>query len=336
MIYLESLLLTGMLICGLMTTWKDFQSGIIPNRILLCGFIFGVIIHVCLLIFSSAAYYPTWFLNMIIADALAFILYYAKMWAAGDAKLFMLLFFLVPPRLLDYGELTYCIVPYICIFVPALLWICGDSIIRGLRHEKMKKKHISLRQLGSNAIIILVETTSIYSLALLISDQFVLENGLFMSGLLMLYAFLCSSFPFTKKWPIIVGHVVILLISWIVGRYTFSFPDWKNMLFLLGVFGFQYLVSMHNYQCIDTESIQRGMVLSADTVLSFMTSKVQGLPFDFSEELTAKITDDQAKAVRRWGKTPNGNKEVWIVRKIPFAVMIFLGFIIWMTIRIAR
>ena len=69
-------------------------------------------------------------------------------------------------------------------------------------------------------------------------------------------------------------------------------------------------------------------------MIMFQTSKVHSLPGDPSEELTARLTEEEAMAVRRWGKSSQGKPNIWIVRKVPFAIMIYIGFIGWMLLRI--
>ena len=80
--------------------------------------------------------------------------------------------------------------------------------------------------------------------------------------------------------------------------------------------------------------VKAGMILSADAVFAFQKSRVQGLPADPSEELTAKIDEEQAAAVRRWKQSANGSLTVWIVRRVPFGSMIALGFVLWAIVRI--
>jgi hypothetical protein len=91
---------------------------------------------------------------------------------------------------------------------------------------------------------------------------------------------------------------------------------------------------MYNYQLICTADVSKGMVLAMETILLFQTSRVHSLPNDPSEDLTARITEEEAQAVRRWEKSATGKSKIWIVRKVPFAIMIYIGFVGWIGLRL--
>ncbi len=61
------------------------------------------------------------------------------------------------------------------------------------------------------------------------------------------------------------------------------------------------------------------------TALSFLPSRVQGLPTDSTEDLRSRLTPEQAESIRRWEKSKFGKPYIVIVRKIPFAVFIGIG-----------
>ena len=55
---------------------------------------------------------------------------------------------------------------------------------------------------------------------------------------------------------------------------------------------------------------------------------------DPSEELTARISEEEAAAIRRWENSATGKQSIWIVRKVPFAIMILIGFVGWIGFRL--
>ena len=75
------------------------------------------------------------------------------------------------------------------------------------------------------------------------------------------------------------------------------------------------------------------MILSAGTVLSFRVSSVKGLPKNAQESMKAKLTEEEAQAVRRWEKSKYGQPTVVIVRKLPFAILISVGFWLFVWVR---
>ena len=336
MIYVEAALLALLAVLGGVCAITDIRKGIIPNKYLLIGICCGIPLHTILLLLGAAPFYPTWLINMVLADIFAFLLYFNKLWAAGDAKLFMVLFFLLPPPLLDAGSLTYCVVPYIFIFIPALIWVFVDSVVKFIRKEPRKTKPIELKELAINIVRVMIETTGAFCLVSFFAEQFIIENELFFSFLLMVYAFFCSSNRYMKKWYIVLLHIPSIVIACILGRWVISFPRWQNYVLLVIILALQQFVSMYNYQRIASSEAKKGMIPSAESVLLFMKSRVHSLPTDGSEELSAKITEEEADAIHRWEKSVNGSPYIWIVRKIPFAIMIAFGFVAWTISRIVR
>ena len=334
MIYLEAALLTCMVIDGALCALSDCKTSLVPNKAIVAGFFVGLALHIGLLLTGYAAFYPTWLLNMVLADLLAFGMFYIKMWAAGDAKLFMLMFFLLPPRLLDNGSLAFCIIPYMFIFIPALGWMAADSIVRLIRKEKTKKQPLQINQMAKNICINLIESTALYSIASYWFSSFIAEESLFCAVVMIVYVLWCNSRSWMRKWQAILAHGIVIVIFWGINSWKIALPDWSSQLVLVAVILCQQFLAMYNYQLIPTQNVKTGMILSAETVFQFQISRVQGLPVDASEELSAKISEAQAAAVRRWEQSAHGQSTVWIVRKVPFAIMILIGFVTWSILRI--
>lgn len=336
MIYAEAACLTMLLFIGLIGAYTDIKTGLVPNRLILTGLLVSVPCHISLMLLGALPYYPYWLLCMGVADLIAVLMYFGKLWAAGDAKLFMVLYLLTPPCLFDAGQLSNSIVPYICIFIPALLWVLGDSIIRWIHKEPRKKQTFNVKAFLLNYLKTIIEITAIHYLIFAVIPDWAGENALLVFTFVMVYAYVCGSIQIMQKWPVVLIHAVIIAGILIATGISYGLPDYKGFLVLAIVIGIQYLAGMYNYQLIPTSKTRKGMIPSMDTVILFQPSKVQNLPTDPSEQLTAKMTEEQADAVVRWGTSSKGKPNIWIVRKVPFAFMIALGFVSWMIIRLVR
>ena len=79
------------------------------------------------------------------------------------------------------------------------------------------------------------------------------------------------------------------------------------------------------------------MILSAFSSMMMQSSKITGLPGISTEDLRNRLTEEEAESVRRWGKSAKGVSEVSIVKKIPFAIFLAMGyacyFVIWRIVR---
>lgn len=85
------------------------------------------------------------------------------------------------------------------------------------------------------------------------------------------------------------------------------------------------LVQDYNYRTIPTEEVREGQILAAGTVCRFARSRVRNLPTGMTEDLSSRLTAEEAASVRRWQHSRYGEDTVVIVRKIPFAIFIAVG-----------
>ena len=67
------------------------------------------------------------------------------------------------------------------------------------------------------------------------------------------------------------------------------------------------------------------MILSMGSILLLAKSKVKGLPHFSTEDLKSRLSADEVDSVLRWSKTKIGQDTIVIVRKIPFALFIGIG-----------
>jgi len=335
MVYIEAGLLTCLFIIGGICSWTDFKTTKIPNRYLLIAFCTGAIFHILLMLVGGLAYYPFWLINMLIADVLAFLMYIAKIWAAGDAKLFMVLYYLTPPVLFEANDLSLGVIPYLYIFLPAFVWIIADSILRFCRREpylKLPTIHVKQRLLGMFKVM--VESTAMYCIVTAVVPELTSNNEMLLAVLMIIYAYFCAGIGFMQKWYVVTGHALVVIAAYITGLWRFSMPDWRSYVLLITSILLQRFTTAYNYQLIPVSNVKKGMIPSAQTVLSFTVSRVHNLPTDASEELSAAITETEVVAIRRWESSANGAHKIWIVRKVAFAFMIFFGFSAWIVVRL--
>ena len=91
------------IIIGLIVTIEDFKIDKIRNKWIKLGFIIGLGIYLAQIIYLILTHqiielqiYWVLFMDTLIAFVLSFALWYIKLWAGGDAKLFTLFVFLIP------------------------------------------------------------------------------------------------------------------------------------------------------------------------------------------------------------------------------------------------
>lgn len=89
------------------------------------------------------------------------------------------------------------------------------------------------------------------------------------------------------------------------------------------------LIATQSYQVIQTALVRPGMILSTASSMQFIASRVKGLPGISTEDLRSRLTEEQAESIKRWEHSAKGQPQITIVRKIPFAIFISLGFVLY-------
>ena len=108
--------------------------------------------------------------------------------------------------------------------------------------------------------------------------------------------------------------------------------DLKNVIIVLVIVILREWADRYSYTPIKTLDIKKGMILSASSVMLFLNSNIKGLPMKVSEDMAARLTDEEVDSIKRWARTKNGKDELIIVKKIPFAFFINIGYAIFMII----
>ncbi|MCD8216029.1 MAG: hypothetical protein LUC97_10385 [Clostridiales bacterium] len=70
--------------------------------------------------------------------------------------------------------------------------------------------------------------------------------------------------------------------------------------------------------------------MAYSTIVSFLPSSVKELlKTKGTEDIRSKITEEEAESIKRWENSKYGQHEIIIVRKIPFAIFISIGTVIY-------
>lgn len=330
---LEGALLLLMLAVGAACAVQDIRRGIVPNRLIAVGMIAACVLQAISLAIFGRDSALWWLVNMLISDVLALCIYAAGLWAAGDAKLFMLMYLCVPAGLIEPYTFSCAVMPYCFIFVPAFFWIIVDSMFQALRGaERFDSGRFSLQDL-KGYLALMVEIAAWQALFYAVFPGFWEENAFFAAAFMMVLAYACSGKAFFQKGIVITLHALGLCVMAAMGLWRFvSAPWWMYWITVFSLLIGRWAAG-YNYRRIRTGEVCEGMILSAGTILSFRVSSVKDLPQDAREDMKAKLTWAQAQSVRRWEKSKHGRDTVVILRKLPFAILISAGFLCWMLVR---
>lgn len=339
MIYLEVALLTITIFTCIYATITDFKYGIIKNKSLLMAMIPCVIINIFYYGFFAKEYVKLYLINFSVL-ALTSILFYAyHIWSAGDSKLLIFTIFGLPARLYlaDIQGVAPTLTILILIFSLAFIYVIIESVYLGIKQKdllEIKALKFNIIKFVKQYIYCTVYMTGINKLLIMLLPNFYQQNMTLMGMLNLLIVLTIFNFEIFQKKPTFIVGLGIMATIWIMSQSSnFTFLGIKRYLILALIIILRSKVERYNYTEIDTKDIKPGMVLSYGTVLMFRPSRVKGLPLTTTEDLRSKITQEQAESILRWENSKYGQSKITIVRKMPFAVFITLGTVIFIILR---
>lgn len=345
MIITEALLITCLAAVLMISSYTDLKESIIPNRYLLSCAVIAIICDVIYYAFWMRDCLSLFLINYALLAVVGIVFYAYNLWAAGDCKLLLVVGLCIPGRFYTFSELQVGVSFYIValVFSLAFLYVVIESIVLGIKDRQLfnltfgrfdwKEALISyFAMVGALAII-----GAVLSLILPVS----IERGESLSIALNFLAVL-TLIRLRQKVSIKV-MAAVMAVSWIgvlflsvTGIYTMRLVgDPKSWLIVLVIMLLRLISEKYNYRVIPTQEVKAGQILSAATVLGMSSSRVQGLPTGSTEDLRSRLTASEAESVRRWETSAQGKHYVVIVRKIPFAVFISAGTVLFLAFEVA-
>ena len=127
---LRCLFLVPLLVIGGITSYSDIKYGKIKNIHLFCGFLYILFLYSFLAVYSyfvlnqidNLKYLVELLLNSSIALLVGYLLWRFNLWAAGDAKLFLVYSLLIPLEFYSKNYIPYF--PSATLLMDTFLFIC--------------------------------------------------------------------------------------------------------------------------------------------------------------------------------------------------------------------
>lgn len=335
MIIIETFLVVAFILLGIIASISDVRDGRIYNKTLL-GFVLPGIV-LCAIYYGYFARDLFWLfvINFGVIALISLILFYTHSFAGGDCKLTLVMAMLYPANeYLVYGKSDVTLYFALCLailygyFYLLLFSIC--SLVK--RKTKITKEYLKgylgnfLKSfLSASGYICLI------NLFIIIGMRGIYVNEWIVRIVCMISAWLVGKESKFKKWQIVVGvYLIDIVIGWILGFIPFSFNPENYMLVILLLLC-QMTIRTSLYQEVKICDLKKGMILSSISSMLMQNSRVRGLPPISSEDLKSRLTEDQVESIGRWASSRNV-LTVTIVRKIPFAIFIFAGFLSYFVI----
>lgn len=339
--YIEGIMIFLLVILSLMTVKSDIKEGMIYNRILLPFAIIALLFDGIYYNFFVRDIFVEFVINIAFVIFICLFLFYTHSFAGGDCKLFVVMSLLYPGRF-------YCVYAgniYTLFFVIAFAIFFGyvylliSSVMRLIK----RKNQITIDYV-KNYLMAFVKSfvsATIYISAISLFDYFLYCRGVYINEWIIRIvcigmALLVGKNRLLKKWYVL-GAVTIfdVVFAATLKMIPISLHP-ENYILVIVLLICQILIKTNLYEEIDICKLKKGMILSTFSSMIMQNSRVRGLPGISTEDLRNRLTEEEVESVGRWAEG-NNIETITIVKKIPFAVFLVMGFacyfVIWGTIR---
>ncbi|MFH1437040.1 MAG: hypothetical protein ABIJ56_15125 [Pseudomonadota bacterium] len=297
----------AILFFAISTVYDDIRHGVIRNRRIVQGFGVGLVVYLVILVsgpfqdslgflgrvvggsHGGIAWFFMALVNTLIGLVAAVALWHFKVWAAGDAKLFTLYCFLIPPDLYRHTDVPLFpgIILLINIFTFAFLYLLVDACVGAVsklraffKTVKMETRGDRLRQAPAALLRwlpLLLTTMAMFAGIRAIREaaregiQTILHLSEFTLFLILFAAFKPLSAVVTRR----AGAVVFSLIALAAIIYLAAAHGTGSLVDLLrpGAFAVLLLVFARVYEkignvksAISIGELRPGMILAAETI----------------------------------------------------------------------
>ena len=316
----ELIFLLLILIIGIICTFTDLKKRKIYNKVILSGFLLGIIAFVCFTFYNlNKVYLLQVVINFIISIIVSYVLWFWKLWSAGDAKLFSLFSFLLPLSFYQNSNLNFF--PSFNILINLIIPIIATLILLSVfsfLKEKDKKTKINVLLRYAYAFF---KISFIYVLLYLILQKVFGTSYLGDIKFIIIYAaFVFFTIRITIKF-LRNKFVLSYLITFITIVYSFflffvgEVELLKNVLFKVYIFLGSVFLCAHYLILIDKDTKQNIKVKDLKPKMLIILDNGK----------TKKLTDGDVEKIK---KEKGENEIEKTYKKFPLSIILFFAVII--------
>lgn len=334
---IEAIMIGTMICLGIIVSFSDIRTGIISNKTLIIFLAIGVVID--LMYYKTAAKndLSAFAMNIVVVSAMSIGLYATHALAGGDCKLIPVMSLLYPAgKYMTYANTHVTLFLAVCLAIlygyVFLLCISGVKLISKKNHiEARTAKTYVLSYLKSYLTAFLYVILANLTISLVDRNLISVAPWIFWISCIAA-AWIGGRIQFLRRRPVIAAVILIdVFLSFFLGTMPISLNP-RSYIFTALLVLCQMMIRTNLYDSVSTSSVKKGMILSVYSTAIMQNSRVKGLPGMSFEDLRSRLTESEAESVRRWGGSAKGTQEIIIVKKIPFAVFITLGYISYLLI----
>ena len=341
MIYLEAGLFAILAVLFLHTSTSDLKSGRISNKSLLVALGVGLLCAICYYVFFATDCLLAYSINGGIAIVISLVLYALGMWGAGDSKLLVTTIILFPARIycLNNRSMASCFVLIAIIFIISFVYVVIDTVFLGLRRKdlfKIAKLKFDWKSYVKGFLFFFLLISLANAVIYKILPAKIILDSILLTAIHFVLILIGVRLSEKANWYIVLAMGITWIVSIIFNfsQFNLSGVNWISYLVVAALLLFRIVADKYNYKTILVSELKPGMILSVGSVLAFTRSRVSGLPQYTSEDLKSRLSSEEVESIIRWSNTKSGQETITIVRKIPFALFIAIGTVLFTVLEV--
>ena len=338
MLIVETILLSVLLCTSVYASFNDFKTGLIPNKLLSISSLIALAADVVYYGVFDRGQIWLFMQNFVAVSVLSVLLYAFHFWGAGDSKFVMFIALAIPARFYADSVISLpemAVVVYT--FSLSFIYLMFESLVLGIKNKDLFKTDHKITVKSVLSVVKNLAVSYVYIFLVGFAEALLIKTDSDYITVLANFFIILTIFSFDifKKWYVTAVVFVVDVVLYILfGRSMgLGLPSPYNIVLVAAILLFKNFAQKYNYKKVPTADIKEGTVLSLGTILKFRGSRVKGLPESTTEDFRSRLTAEQAASVVRWGKSKMGEETVTIVKKLPFAVFITLGSIMFLVMR---
>lgn len=319
----------SLLVCVMLIACvSDIKTGLVRNKFLFPFYVVALVLETVYYAVFARDIVVDFAVNFGIIIIVSLLLYFTHVFGGGDVKLMILLALLYPANyyvVINNQNITL-FVTILVSFISGYCYVVGlglRDIITKKRKVEKKRVFSSFKQFLRCYLISLVYICLVNIINSELLSKVYSLNELILTMVFVFVAWLVNSVKFFSNSYVISLFFVIDLVLSIVLK-TIPIPlNWIHWVLVLVLVLLKVLVSTQTYKQTMSNEIKDGMILS--TASSVILIGVGVLPINelSHENLKNKLKKEYVQSIN----VIQPSIQLDVVKKIPFAVFISIGFI---------
>ena len=317
-------------------TRSDLRHGMIYNKVLAIFLGLAIAFDVLYYGFFVQDLFYDFTVNVLVVAVVSLYLFYSHSFAGGDCKMMIVVALLFPAKFYwVFGNsnitlvftIAFAIFAGYCYLLVSSIWaIVTKKVV--ITFDYVKSYLLNFLKSYITAMIYISLFNRLISA---VYNHGFDVNVWITRSLCLLVAWCIGRYECFKKWFLIAPAAGIGLIISIVTKTSPISLNPENYILVLVLLVCQMTIKTTIYEKVEVSQLKKGMILTTFSSMLMQTSITQGLPGISTEDLKSRLTNEEIDSIKIWAKATH-TESLTIVKKIPFAIFISIGILIYCSI----